>query len=149
SLIVSAAAEIVGERLLAGLAPDLIAALDRFYVDGPETDKLCRAKIAIVEALNKIGHEDAQLLLRAVHYVQLEPAWGGPEDRAAKLRGSAAFGLVRIGYPDVLLVLADLLADPQKLARMAAAQALGATRAPAAIPLLRYKARIGDEEPDV
>ena len=48
-----------------------------------------------------------------------------------------------------MVLLADLLADPEKVARSAAAKALGASGALAAIPLLRFKARVGDEEPEV
>jgi HEAT repeat protein len=149
NLVAAAAAEIVGERSLAEFAPDLIAAFDRFLEEPEETDKQCRAKSAVIAALNKIGHLHPEVLLRAIRYVQLEPAWGGSEDTAATLRGNAAFGLVHIGHPDVLLMLADLLADSQKIARIAAAQALGATRSPAAIPLLRFKVRAGDDELDV
>src|SRR5438045_1708315 len=40
-------------------------------------------------------------------------------------------------------------ADPAKVARAAAAQALGAAGSAAAVALLRFKARVGDEEPEV
>jgi hypothetical protein len=149
NLVVAAAAEIAGERGLADLAPDLVAAFHRFLVEPAETDKLCRAKIAILEALNKIDHDEADVFLIGLRHVQWEPRFGGMEDTAAPLRGRGAFGLVRMNHSDVVLLLADLLADPEKPARSAAAQALGATGAPAAIPLLRFKARIGDKEPDV
>ena len=50
-LVVADAAQIVGERALSELAPELIAAFDVFMDEPEETDKRCRAKIAIVEAL--------------------------------------------------------------------------------------------------
>ncbi len=56
---------------------------------------------------------------------------------------------MRLNYRDVLLLLVDLLADEEKPARVAAAQALGATGAAAAIPLLRFKVHAGDSEPEV
>jgi HEAT repeat protein len=56
---------------------------------------------------------------------------------------------VRLNYKGVVLLLADLLADSEKAARVAAAQALGGTGAVAAIPLLRFKVRAGDPEPEV
>jgi HEAT repeat protein len=149
NLVVAAAAEIVGERQLADLASDLVATFHRFLVEPEETDKLCRAKIAILEALNKIDHDKEEVFRIGLRHVQNEPRWGGADDTAAPLRGTAAFGLVRIYPPDVIVLLADLLADPEKAARSAAVQALGASRAPAAIPLLRFKARIGDGEPEV
>jgi HEAT repeat protein len=54
-----------------------------------------------------------------------------------------------MNYRYAVLLLADLLTDRTKTARVAAAQALGESRAPAAIPLLRFKARTGDREPEV
>ena len=151
NFLVADAAEIVGERMLSELMPELTAAFDRFMEDGEETDKGCRAKIAIVETLNKLDHQDETLLLRGLTYVQIEGRWGQPEgeDTAATLRGVCAFGLVRFNRPDIVLLLAELLADKEKIARCAAAQALGETRAPAAIPLLLYKARVGDRDPEV
>ena len=149
NLVVAEAAEIVGNRLLSDFALDLVAAFDRFLIDPVETDKLCRAKIAIVEALNKIEYDKEDVFLRGIRHVQKEPRWGGEEDSAGHLRGNAAFGLVRINHRDVVLLLADLLADEEKVARSAAVQALGASGAPAAIPLLRFKARTGDKEPEV
>lgn len=149
NLVAAQAAEIVGDRALAEFAPDLVAAYDRFMLEPEETDKLCLAKIAIVEALNKIEYDQEAVFLSGIQHVQAESCWGGSEDAAARLRGSAALGLVRINYPGVVLLLADLLADPEKVARLAAAQALGASGAPAAIPLLRFKARLGDKDPAV
>jgi HEAT repeat protein len=149
SLVAAAAAEIAGERGLAELAADLVAAFDRFMIRPAETDRLCLAKIAVVEALNRIEYDGEEVFLRAIRHVQMEPRWGGEEDAAAGLRAHAAFGLVRIAHPDVMILLADLLADPEKVARLAAARALGASGARAAIPLLRFKARTGDAEPEV
>jgi len=78
-----------------------------------------------------------------------EPGRPNEDDPAAPLRGNAALGLVRIGYPGVVLLLTDLLVDPAKTARAAAAQGLGDTRSPTAIPLLRFKARLGDANSEV
>lgn len=149
NLVVAEAVEIVGARGLVEFVPDLRAAFERFMVEPEETDKLCRAKTAIVEVLNKLEYDNDDVFLRGVRHVQFEPVWGGQADTASHLRGSSALGLVRINYSGVVLLLADLLADPEKVARQAAAQALGETRAPAAIPLLRYKARVGDKDAEV
>ena len=124
-------------------------AFHRFLADPVESDKLCRGKIAIVEALNRIEYDDEQVFRIAVKFRQPEPSWGKPEDTAAQLRASAAFALVRLGPRDLLILLADLLADSEKVARSAAAKALGACGQSGAIPLLRFKARIGDEEPEI
>jgi HEAT repeat protein len=149
NLVVAEAAEVVGERMLTDLGPDLVAAFRRFLVDPAETDKLCRAKIAITDALNTIEHDAEAEFRVGLRHVQLEPAWGGPEDTAAPLRGAAAFALVRLRPRDLMVLLADLLADKEKVARAAAAKALGASGSAAAVPLLRFKARVGDKEPEV
>lgn len=149
NFVVAAAAEIIGDRGLAELGPKLVEAFQRFVIDPVETDKLCRAKIAIVEALHKIEYDAEETFRVAIRLVQAEPAWGGSEDTAAPLRAAAAFALVRIGPRDLLISLADLLTDKEKVARAAAAKALGASGQSAAIPLLRFKARVGDDEPEV
>lgn len=149
NFVVAEAADMVGERMLVELGPELAAAFQRFTVDPVETDKLCRAKIAIVDALHKIEFDAEDSFRKAMHWVQLEPCWGGAEDTAAPLRGAAAFALLRLNPRDLMVLLAELLADSEKVARGAAAKALGASGALAAIPLLRFKARVGDEEPEV
>lgn len=149
NFVAAAAAEIVGEKSLTQFLPELSAAFRRFLSDPIETDKLCRAKIAIVEALHKIEANEEDIFRIAIHYVQDEPAWGRSEDTAPPLRAVAAFALVRIAPRDLLVLLSDLLADPEKVARAAAAKALGACGQFAAIPLLRFKCRVGDEESEV
>ena len=149
NLVVAEAAEIVGERSLHDLAPDLITAFHRFLIDPVDTDKLCRAKIAITEALHKIEFDAEDMFRVGLRHVQMEPQWGKPEDTAASLRAAAAFALVRLNPRDLMILLADLLADPEKDARSAAAKALGASGMLAAIPLLRFKARVGDAETEV
>jgi hypothetical protein len=52
-VVAAAAATIAGENTLIELAKDLEAAFDRFMVNPLKDDKLCRVKIAIVQALGK------------------------------------------------------------------------------------------------
>ncbi len=149
NLVVAAAADIASDSRYAGLCGDLHAAFSRFMVDPDSTDKLCRAKIAIVQALDKREHDGVDLFLGAVNHVQFEPVWGGQEDTAAPLRTAAVFALARLGYRGLLPLLADALVDRCKEVRLAAAQALGDQGTEAAVLLLRLKTRIGDKEPDV
>jgi HEAT repeat protein len=149
NLVVAEAAEIAGEANRVDMAPELVGAFDRFMADPEVTDKLCRAKIAVVEALNKLDYEAPDVFMRGIRHVQPEPIWGGTRDTAGPLRAGAAFGLVRVGHRDVVSLLVDLLVDPEKVARVAAVQALEAAGSVAAAPLLRFKARAGDEEPEV
>src|SRR5262245_17374001 len=96
NLVAAEAAEIAGALGLSELAGDLVAAFERFMVEPEESDKRCRAKIAIVEALNKIEYDRDDVFLRGIHHVQMEPVWGKSEDSAGHLRGASAFGLVRV-----------------------------------------------------
>src|SRR5438105_2681445 len=86
NLVVAAAAAIAGENTLVELAGDLEAAFERFLVNPLKDDKLCRAKIAVVQALDKVEHQRPDVFLKAARHVQLEPVWGGTEDSAAPLR---------------------------------------------------------------
>ena len=149
NLVVAAAAAIVGEGNHADLSAELEAAFERFLSDPATTDKLCRGKLAIIQALDKIEFEGTDLFLRAAKHVQFEPVWGGSEDTAAPLRAAAILALLRLDYHGLLQLLVDALTDPQKEVRIAAAQALGHHGSEPAILLLRLKARIGDPDPDV
>jgi HEAT repeat protein len=149
NLVVAAAASIAGDRRLAELAAPLEAAFPRFMEDPEKTDKLCRAKLAIVQALDKMEHGSDEVFLQAARHVQLEPVWGGSEDSAAPLRAAALLALARIDTYGLLPLLVDSLADPAKDVRLAAAQALGYQGSKTAGLLLRLKVRLGDREPDV
>jgi HEAT repeat protein len=149
NLVVAAAATIAGENALVELASDLEAAFDRFLANPLKDDKLCRAKIAVVQALDKMEHQDPDVFLRGARYVQLEPVWGGTEDSAPPLRAAAVVALARAAGSSSLPLLVDALADPAKDVRIAAALALGAVGTEAAGLVLRLKVRVGDDDPDV
>jgi HEAT repeat protein len=149
NLIVAAAAAIVGDQNHVGLSAELERAFDRCLVDPLKSDKLCRGKIAVIQALDKLEHERTDIFLRAASHVQLEPVWGGSEDTAAPLRAAAILALARLNYHGLLPLLVDSLTDSQKEVRMATAQALGHHGSEPASLLLRLKARMGDKEPDV
>src|SRR5262245_2102554 len=56
NLVAAEAAEIAGEQKLSELIPDLAVAFGRFLEEPEKTDKQCRAKIAIAEALNQLEY---------------------------------------------------------------------------------------------
>ena len=149
NLVVAAAAAIAGENALAELAGDLEAAFDRFLVNPLKDDKLCRAKIAVVQALDRMEHPKPGVFLKAARHVQLEPVWGGAEDSAPPLRAAALVALARAEGPGSLPVLVDAMADPARDVRIAAAVALGAVGTGGAGLVLRLKVRLGDKDPDV
>src|SRR5262249_35103724 len=109
NLVVSETAEIAGEARLMDLNSALVEAYERFLIDAERKDKLCRAKIAIVEALNKMEYDDAEFYLRGIHYVQSEPAYGGPVDTAVPIRVASAFALVHLRHRDIFALLVDML----------------------------------------
>jgi HEAT repeat protein len=149
NLVVAEAAAIAGEMRATDLAPSLVLAFERFLDHPEKKDKLCRAKIAIVEALNKMDFTEESFYSRGARYVQLEPAWGGSRDTGVPVRVACAFGLVRIRSRGVLPLLVDMLADPEKGARVGAVQALAYSGTEAAALLLRLKVRLGDRDTEV
>jgi HEAT repeat protein len=149
NLVVAAAAAIVGERGHVELATELEAAFHRFLVHPAKDDKLCRAKVAVIQALERLEHARPEVFRNAARHVQLEPVWGGQADSAASLRAAALIALGRIGADEDLALLVDSLADPEKEVRIAAAQALTCFEAQTASLLLRLKLRLGDGDPEV
>jgi HEAT repeat protein len=149
NLVVAAAASVAAENSFHDLTGDLEAAFDRFLVNPVKDDKLCRAKLAVIQALDKMEHQRTDVFLKAARHVQFEPVWGGQEDSAPPLRAAALVALARAEGTFSLPVLVDAMADPAKDVRIASAVALGAVGSEAAGLVLRLKVRLGDKEPDV
>jgi HEAT repeat protein len=146
-VLVAAAAKIVASAELEGFEPALCAAFERFMQQPVKKDPGCNAKANVVRALYGLSARAFDVFLRGIQHVQREPVWGGSVDTAIELRALCGLGLVRGDYPDALIELAELLADPEPMARLAAAQAVAySERADIGLPLLRLKARLGDAE---
>ena len=125
-LLVSTAANAASNLGMKDLLPDLVESFDRFMAKPGKEDKGCTAKTALVEALESLGYEHDEPFLRGIRYFQLEPAYGGEADTAARLRSVCASALVRTGRrADVLLELVTLLMDREPEPRRVAAQNLG------------------------
>jgi hypothetical protein len=147
NLLAARAATIITDSHQPDFLPQLATAFDRFFADG--SDKGCPAKTAIANALYTLGHNESAGFLRGIHHVQKEASFGPAVDVAAELRGICALGLARIGYPDVLLELGELLADKEFQPRVMAVRAIAYTGSDAGAPLLRMKVLAGDTEPEV
>ncbi len=145
--LVAAAAELVAEHHVIGLVGEFGDAFDRLRDDGAKRDPGCRGKIALARALHALDDWDERVFVAGLTARQ-EEGWGR-EDTAAELRGICGLAHAQLGRPDALEVIADLLADPQRVARVAAAQAAGDTGRPDAAALLRFKLRVGDPEAEV
>ncbi len=146
---VARAAALVGELGLEAFVPDLVAAFPRFFENIPRVDPGCSAKTAIVEALRRLEHDDRELYRRGAGHVQMEPVFGGRVDTAVDLRGASALALAETAGADVLVDLANLLADPEPPVRISAARAVSVHGRGGGIPLLHLKALAGDPEPRV
>ena len=149
SIAVAQAAKLVGDAELYDLRPELAKAFGRFMLEAAETDPGCKAKESIAENLYRLEFSDEVLFLQGIHHVQLEKTWGKSVDTAAGLRGICALGLVRMNYPNVMIELADLLADPDPSARANAARAIAYTENREGLALLRLKVHVGDTSPQV
>ncbi|MCX7047190.1 MAG: hypothetical protein NTX50_17090 [Candidatus Sumerlaeota bacterium] len=149
NILAAKAAQVTAKCSCAALIPDLVNAFDRFMENPVKTDKGCMAKTAIAEALNELSYDREDIFLRGIRHVQMEPSFGPPVDTADGLRGHCAFGLVRIGYPNALFELAELLMDRQTVARRAAIKAIGAVGGEAVELMLRMKVLGGDQEADI
>jgi HEAT repeat protein len=146
---VARAAAIVGEMGIEALVPDLVAAFPRFFEGLPRADPGCAAKTAIVEALRRLEQDVPALYRRGARHVQREPVFGGHVDTAVDLRGASALALAETAHADVLVDLANLLADPEPPVRISAARAVAVHGRGAGIPLLHLRALAGDAEPRV
>ena len=152
NFIVAKAADLARDFGLAQLIPDMVKAFDRFFEDPNKTDPQCWAKNALSRALAALDHQDAVLFLRGMRHIQLEPVWGGRSDSAATLRGTCALALVQCrSLPDAELLahLVDLLGDKEKVVRVEAIRAIEQVGATPAALLLRLKAVVGGDEPEV
>ena len=97
STLSARAAGVVVERGWDHMTSSLMQSFDRFVHKPAKTDPGCRAKCAIIAALNQFDCDDPAPFLAGVRHVQLEPVYGGKEDTAAELRGQCAAGLFRLG----------------------------------------------------
>ena len=149
NLVAAKAARIAGDTQSTGLTADLVMAFDRFLKSGATLDKGCAATIAIARALVAFDYDEAELFRRGMKHIQMEGTWGGNEDMAAELRAACAMGLANTPDPHKLRDLIELLVDAKWPARAGAVRAIAAVGSASASLLLRFKALLGDSEPEV
>lgn len=152
NFLVAKAADLVREFGLANLTPDLLAAFDRFFENPVKTDPQCWAKNALSRALAALEHQEAEVFLRGMRHIQMEPVWGGRSDTAGTLRATCALALVQcrsLTEKDLLAHLVELLADTDKTVRAEVVRAIEQVGSPSASLLLRLRAVLGTNEPEV
>ena len=152
NFIVSKAAKLIADAEVTALLPQVLAAFDRFFVDAEKADPQCWAKNALSKAMVKLEHRSKDEYLRGMRHHQLEPVWGGQSDTAGALRGTCTHALVScpgISDADLLTALLEPFTDTDKTVRMEAARAIAQVGGVSAALLLRLRALVGKDEPEV
>jgi HEAT repeat protein len=152
NFIVAKAADLVREFQIAELIPELLKAFDRFFDNPVKTDPQCWAKNALSRALVALEHQEADVFLRGMRHIQMEPVWGGQSDTAGTLRATCALALVQcrsLTDADLLGHLIQLAGDKDKAVRTETMRAIEQVGSPPASLLLRLRAVLGNDEPEV
>jgi hypothetical protein len=145
-VVVASISKRIGEARAHVYADDLGAGFGSLLgEDAGKLDPGCRGKLAIATALHDLEHWDDRVFVVGSGVVQNEMTG----DTAAGLRGLCGLAHAHFLRADALDVLATLLADPEVLARTAAAQGFGDAGRRDAAAVLRYKLLAASDEPDV
>jgi hypothetical protein len=152
NFVAAKAADLTRTFQLTQLTSELLTAFDRFFEHADRSDPQCWAKNAISRALAAFEHPDAEVFLRGMRHIQMEPVWGGQSDTAGTLRATCALALVQcrsLREPELLTHLIDLLRDKDKSVRTEVVRAIEMVNSPSAALLLRARAVLGSDEPEV
>jgi hypothetical protein len=152
NFLVAKAADLVREFQMAQLIPELLVSFDRFFHNPGKTDPQCWAKNALSRSLATLEHQDAGVFLRGMRHIQMEPIWGGRSDTAGTLRATCALALVQVcalSESALLAHLLELLGDTDKGVRTEVVRAIEQVGSSSAVLLLRLRAVLGADEPEV
>jgi hypothetical protein len=152
NFLVAKAADLAREFDLKQLTSELLQAFDRFFQNPEKTDPQCWAKNAISRALAAFEHQQADVFLRGMRHIQMEPVWGGRSDTAGTLRATCALALVQcrdVAECDLLAHLIERMADKDKAVRIEVVRAIEQVGSPASSLLLRQRAVLGADEAEV
>jgi len=150
--VVAKAADLAREMKLVQLKPELLVAYDRFFENAFKSDPQCWAKNALSRTLAAFELQDVDVFLRGMRHIQFEPVWGGRSDTAGTLRATCALALVQcrtLTEADLLAHLVELFADKDKAVRVEVARAIEQVGSTSALLLLRLRAVLGVDEPEV
>lgn len=152
NFIAAKAADLIREFGLRELTPDLLKAFDRFFDYPEKSDSQCWAKNAISRTLAAFELQDVDVFLRGMRHIQMEPVWGGRSDTAGTLRSTCALALVQcrtLTETDLLAHLINLVCDKDKAVRVEVIRAIEQVGSSSASLLLRQRATLGNDEPEV
>lgn len=152
NLIVAKAAKIAAEKQYRELIPELLQAFDRLLEKAAERDPQCWGKNAIATALKDLSHAESAPFLRGARHVQMEASFGKPVDTAETLRGICLLalpGCTDLTREAAMRCFVDALAEESHTIRTEAVRALRQMQGFESALVLRLKARLGDDEPEV
>ena len=145
-VVAKAAGKAADERVEELLA-DLVTAFEDWTAQPARRDPGCTAKLALLDALDALLHDDPAPFRTGARWVQLEPG-PVPTDSAPPLRIRGAAGLVRLRTSDAVTVLAEHLADNPQV-QSAAIRALIAYGDPFGAALVRLRLAVGVDDGEV
>ncbi len=148
NFIVAKAAKLVPAHDHRALTEDLVAAFARFATDPNKSDPNCWAKTDIAKALAAMEYQEPEIFLQGMRTFQP----GFTDDAATALRGLCALALVQCRGLSNTLVLTHLLplfADPQLSVRVNAVRAVEQIGTDASALLLRLRAELASDEPEL
>src|SRR5215469_5626884 len=152
NFIAAKAADLIREFGLQELTLELLKAFARFFDHAEKSDPQCWAKNAISRTLAAFELQDADVFLRGMRHIQMEPVWGGRSDTAGTLRATCALALVQcrsFTETDLLAHLIDLIVDKDKVVRVEVIRAIEQVGSSSASLLLRQRAMLSNDEPEV
>jgi hypothetical protein len=152
NFVVARAADLVRDLNLTTLTDNLLAAFSRFFERSEKNDPQCWAKNAISRALANLEYQEPEVFLRGMHHIQMEPVWGGQSDTAGTLRSTCALALVQcrgLSQTALLSHLVELFADNETTVRVDALRAVAQVGSAAAALILRARAVLAKDEPEV
>ena len=148
AFIVAKAAKLIAAHGHVSLTGDLVTAYPRFDMDPNKLDPQCWAREAIAQTLATLEYQEPELFLRGMSTFQ--PGFTG--DAATALRGICALALVQcrgLSSQQVLIHLLPLFADKQLPVRVNAARAVEQIGSDASALLLRLRAELLSDEPEL
>ncbi len=152
NFLVAKAATLTLHHRLAGLTPHLAAAFPRFLDNPVKSDPQCWAKNALAKTLASFDYQQPDLFLAGMRHIQLEPVWGGSSDTAGTLRSACALALVQcreLNSHRLLTHLLSLFADRELSVRVNAVRAIEQIGNDSAALLLRLRAELASDEPEL
>jgi len=152
NFLVAKAARMAGEFRLTSLTEEIAAAFRRFLDDPVKTDPQCWAKNDTAKTLAAFEYQEHELFLAGLRHRQWEPVWGGRSDTAGALRGTCVLALVQcreVNSTRLLGWLIELFTDENPTVRVEAARAVEQVGSDAAMLLLKLRAELASDEPEL